>query len=501
MHIHERTAREDVLDPMAYNHIDKQESRDSTGVTVPLRSITIPICFTALILVVAYLLVYCTRRAKQQKERASEVVTIHRKRYVSNAYDSDSDAESVMNWQGKSGATRERSETHSGSSSPTLSARGTPPQVSPMKILPRQATVPLLQRQKQDTFRQQRQLSLQLNLANIEFSVKNLSAGKRSQSSSLGSLNPDLYQDKHVEESTEDSCGRLYFSLFYDHPTETLNVHVNKATDLTAKDFCGTSDPYVKIYLYPDRRKKFQTKVVRKTCNPEFDERFAFQIPYNEISKRTLKFTIYDFDRFSRHDLIGEVTLTNMLQDHDLGVETEFIRNVVKGSAAEKVDLGEILFSLCYLPTACRLTLTVIKARNLKAMDITGASDPYVKVSLMSLGKRIKKKKTAVKKNTLNPIYNEALVFDVTPETMDSVCFVIAVVDHDWVGHSELIGVCETGPFCVGQGKDHWEEMMSNPRTPIAHWYQLQESAPSFSAAVVAGGLKNCMGNSQQSSD
>lgn len=50
----------------------------------------------------------------------------------------------------------------------------------------------------------------------------------------------------------------------------------------------------------------------------------------------------------------------------------------------------------------------------------------------MSLGKRIKKKKTAVKKNTLNPIYNEALVFDVTPETMDSVCFVIAVVDHDW---------------------------------------------------------------------
>ncbi|PIK53139.1 putative synaptotagmin-6 [Apostichopus japonicus] len=303
-------------------------------VRVPLRSISIPICFTGVILLVAFFVVYCTRRIKQQKEGAAEVVTIHRKRYVSNAYDSDSDAESVMNWQGRSNATKDRSEPHSGSSSPTLSTGRTPPQLSPMKILPRQATVPLLQRQKQETFRQQRQLSLQLNLANIEFSVKNLSTAKRSQSSSLGSLNPDLYQDKHVEESTEDSCGRLYFSLFYDHPTETLNVHIYKATDLTAKDFCGTSDPYVKIYLYPDRRKKFQTKVVRKTCNPEFDERFAFQIPYNELSKRTLKFTIYDFDRFSRHDLIGEVTLTNILQDHDLGVETEFIRNVVKGSGA-----------------------------------------------------------------------------------------------------------------------------------------------------------------------
>lgn len=38
------------------------------------------------------------------------------------------------------------------------------------------------------------------------------------------------------------------------------------------------------------------------------------------------------------------------------------------------MDLGELMFSLCYLPTAGRLTITVIKARNLKAMDITGAS-------------------------------------------------------------------------------------------------------------------------------
>lgn len=43
-------------------------------------------------------------------------------------------------------------------------------------------------------------------------------------------------------------------------------------------------------------------------------------------------------------------------------------------SPQESVDLGEIMFSLCYLPTAGRMTLTVIKCRNLKAMDITGAS-------------------------------------------------------------------------------------------------------------------------------
>lgn len=47
-------------------------------------------------------------------------------------------------------------------------------------------------------------------------------------------------------------------------------------------------------------------------------------------------------------------------------------------SKQDNVDLGELMFSLCYLPTAGRLTITVIKARNLKAMDITGASGGIV---------------------------------------------------------------------------------------------------------------------------
>lgn len=38
-------------------------------------------------------------------------------------------------------------------------------------------------------------------------------------------------------------------------------VKILKALDLPAKDANGFSDPYVKIYLLPDRKKKFQTKV------------------------------------------------------------------------------------------------------------------------------------------------------------------------------------------------------------------------------------------------
>lgn len=98
----------------------------------------------------------------------------------------------------------------------------------------------------------------------------------------------------------------------------------------------GTSDPYVKVYLLPDKKKKFETKVHRKTLNPEFNETFVFKVgvktsqlssqilmhmdiaflcsfkslqslPYAEAMNKTLVFAIFDFDRFSKHDQIGEV--------------------------------------------------------------------------------------------------------------------------------------------------------------------------------------------------
>lgn len=39
--------------------------------------------------------------------------------------------------------------------------------------------------------------------------------------------------------------------------------------------------------------------------------------------------------------------------------------------------------------------------------------DPFVKVHLLQGGKKVRKKKTTIKKNTLNPYYNEAFSFEV----------------------------------------------------------------------------------------
>lgn len=52
---------------------------------------------------------------------------------------------------------------------------------------------------------------------------------------------------------------------------------VIKAEELPALDMGGTSDPYVKVYLLPDKKKKFETKVHRKTLDPVFMETFIFK--------------------------------------------------------------------------------------------------------------------------------------------------------------------------------------------------------------------------------
>ena len=76
-------------------------------------------------------------------------------------------------------------------------------------------------------------------------------------------------------------------------------------------DMGGVSDPYVKVYMIPESKgqKKFETKVHRKTLNPFFNQAFEFKnLPYAETFDKTLMFSIFDYDRFSKHDQIGEVS-------------------------------------------------------------------------------------------------------------------------------------------------------------------------------------------------
>ncbi|XP_043191808.1 synaptotagmin 1-like isoform X8 [Amphibalanus amphitrite] len=282
----------------------------------------------------------------------------------------------------------------------------------------------------------------------------------------------DIAEEGESKQS-EQKLGRLQFKLEYDFNSNNLTVTVIQCEELPALDMGGTSDPYVKVYLLPDKKKKFETKVHRKTLNPVFNETFTFKnVPYADAMGKTLVFAIYDFDRFSKHDQIGEVKLP--LCTIDLAQTIEEWRDLVSVEG-DGGQLGDICFSLRYVPTAGKLTVVILEAKNLKKMDVGGLSDPYVKIALMQNGKRLKKKKTSIKKCTLNPYYNESFTFEVPFEQIQKVQLVVTVVDYDRIGTSEPIGKCVLGCTASGTELRHWSDMLASPRRPIAQWHTLKD--------------------------
>lgn len=136
----------------------------------------------------------------------------------------------------------------------------------------------------------------------------------------------------------------------------TLNITVVRCQGLPARDSnVGSSDPYVKLQLLPDKHHKVKTRVLRRTLNPVYDEDFTFYgIGENQLEVEiysmsfthvllggtverhagsglvmaiydrhyrptnfffvyfqslTLHFVVLCFDRYSRDDVIGEVLL------------------------------------------------------------------------------------------------------------------------------------------------------------------------------------------------
>ncbi|XP_060626773.1 synaptotagmin-7 isoform X2 [Anolis sagrei] len=285
-------------------------------------------------------------------------------------------------------------------------------------------------------------------------------------------LSPGSEDDEGHDSSSRENLGRIQFSVGYNFQESTLTVKILKAQELPAKDFSGTSDPFVKIYLLPDKKHKLETKVKRKNLNPHWNETFLFEgFPYEKVVQRVLYLQVLDYDRFSRNDPIGEVSIP--LNKVDLTQMQTFWKDL-KPCSDGSGSRGELLLSLCYNPSANSIVVNIIKARNLKAMDIGGTSDPYVKVWLMYKDKRVEKKKTVVMKRCLNPVFNESFIFDIPTEKLRETTIIITVMDKDKLSRNDVIGKIylswKSGP---GEVK-HWKDMISHPRQAVAQWHQLK---------------------------
>ncbi|XP_067862430.1 rabphilin-3A [Heptranchias perlo] len=120
-----------------------------------------------------------------------------------------------------------------------------------------------------------------------------------------------LYEDEGDHGGETEERGRILVSLLYNSQQGGLIVGIIRCVHLAAMDANGYSDPFVKICLKPDMGKKAKqkTQIKKKTLNPEFNEEFFYDIKHSDLAKKTLEFSVWDYDIGKANDYIGSIIL------------------------------------------------------------------------------------------------------------------------------------------------------------------------------------------------
>ncbi|XP_059418042.1 synaptotagmin-like protein 5 isoform X2 [Carassius carassius] len=135
---------------------------------------------------------------------------------------------------------------------------------------------------------------------------------------------------------------------------------------------------------------------------------------------------------------------------------------------------GEILLNISYSYKTGALNVLVRECRCLATGDERRQrTDAYVKTYLLPDKSRQSKRKTSIKSNTTNPVFNENLRYVVSHSQLETRTLQVSVWHHDRFGHNSFLGETEL-TF------DSWEF-----DTQIEEWFSLQPRNESYVDSVI----------------
>ncbi|XP_057292798.1 synaptotagmin 1-like [Hydractinia symbiolongicarpus] len=275
--------------------------------------------------------------------------------------------------------------------------------------------------------------------------------------------------------------GRVRFGLEYDVDAESLSVTIYEARDLPSADEGGASDPYIRVMLLPDTKRRYETIVLDATLNPVYEQTFTFKnLPNSELLNRTLCIRALDYDTFPGHDILGETLIP--IIDINIAKPIEMWRILVPGYDVDNPgefrqsvsEYGDICLAMQYMPATGKLSVFLIECKNLKSVDEGGVSDPFVKVTMFQRKKKVKTQKTRYIKQTLNPYYNEEFTFKLDAALVPVTDIRFLVLDYDLFGGADVIGQITVGAHSYGPQLRHWRDMLLSPHRPVACWHMLR---------------------------
>ncbi|XP_048342923.1 synaptotagmin-13 isoform X1 [Sphaerodactylus townsendi] len=268
---------------------------------------------------------------------------------------------------------------------------------------------------------------------------------------------------------------QIRYSLGYDQQKDALCVaFLGVMYETTAGEQNNGCDYYILgTFVSRSGLREAQTVLKKKQSHIIWEETLLFPLKKEELSEGVLTLTLRNCDKFSRHSIVGEIkpSLANMGESYGT-VQWEKLKTPDK---EPDTGYGEVLLSISYLPAANRLLVVLIKAKNLHSKQLKQllGKDIFVKVILKHQSLKLKKKQTKRAKHKINPVWNEMIMFEVPQDLLCASSVELEMLSQDGDGQNHLLGKCNLGLHATGTEKNHWEEMLRNPRRQIAMWHQL----------------------------
>ncbi|KAF8400598.1 hypothetical protein HHK36_013897 [Tetracentron sinense] len=262
-------------------------------------------------------------------------------------------------------------------------------------------------------------------------------------------------------------------------PVGTLEVKLVQAKELTNKDLIGKSDPFAVLYVRPLRDRMKTSKTINNQLNPVWNEHFEFIV--EDTSTQHLVVKIFDDEGVQASELIGCAQVR--LKDLEPGKVKDVWLKLVKDLEVQRdnKNRGQVHLELLYCPIDMEngftnpfaptfsmttlekalksgadgtetsghgtqkrrdvivrgvLSVTVMSAEDLPAVDLMGKADPYV---ILHMKKTEMRNKTRVVNDSLNPVWNQTFDFVVEDGLHDMLT--LEVWDHDTFG-KDYMGRC-----------------------------------------------------------
>ncbi|CAG5958448.1 synaptotagmin-1 isoform 1-T2 [Menidia menidia] len=299
--------------------------------------------------------------------------------------------------------------------------------------------------------------------------------------------------DEREQETTKKVDGSLRFSVYHDQLQSRLVVTVLQAEGLSNPSTTTSLQPFVKILLmwggsegveleYSKEEgdvtppvlwtvmQEWRTRIIKGSCNPLFGDQFSCILQEDKDTLRNinLRMEVRDFDKFSRHTVLGEVRVP--LGQLDISYPLEIQEDL---QTPQKDLVGEVLMSLRFLPTSQRLEVGLLKVKTVLT-DMCHDSALYARISLQCNRSKLRYQKTCAVTSCPVTVFNEVLMFSLPEFPLEQCKISIAVYETrtNRKSNKRLIGQLHVGKEKSSEDM-HWTLMLCSLRQPVAKWHCL----------------------------